>query len=47
LLVQTNESSLILLRSVFVSLLDAVERALPTLTPQALVDRSPRMHPVT
>jgi nitrous oxidase accessory protein len=46
LLVQTNESSLILLRSVFVSLLDAAERAIPTLTPQALVDRSPMMHPI-
>ena len=46
LLVQTNESSLILLRSVFVSLLDAAERAIPTLTPQALVDRSPMIHPI-
>jgi len=46
LLVQTNESSLVLLRSVFVSLLDAAERAIPTLTPQALVDRSPMMHPI-
>jgi len=46
LLVQTNESSLVLLRSVFVSLLDAAERAIPTLTPQALVDRSPMMHPL-
>jgi len=46
LLVQTNEPSLILLRSVFVSLLDAAERAIPTLTPQALVDRSPLMRPI-
>ena len=46
LLVQTNEPSLVLLRSVFISLLDAAERAIPTLTPQALVDRSPMMHPI-
>ena len=46
LLVQTNEPSLILLRSVFISLLDAAERAIPTLTPQALVDRSPMIHPI-
>ena len=46
LLVQTNEPSLVLLRSVFVSLLDAAERAIPTLTPQALVDRSPMIHPI-
>lgn len=47
LLVQTNEPSLILLRSVFVSLLDAAERAIPTLTPRALVDRRPMMRPTT
>ena len=45
LLVQTNESSLLLLRSVFVSLLDAAERAIPTLTPQMLIDRHPMMRP--
>ena len=38
--------SLVLLRSVFISLLDAAERAIPTLTPQALLDRSPMMHPI-
>ena len=46
LIVQTNEPSLVLLRSVFISLLDAAERAIPTLTPQALVDRSPMIHPI-
>ena len=46
LLVQTNESSLVLLRSVFISLLDGAERAIPTLTPQALVDRSPMIRPI-
>jgi nitrous oxidase accessory protein len=43
LLVQQNEPTLILLRSPFVDLLDAAERALPTLTPEALVDHRPLM----
>jgi nitrous oxidase accessory protein len=46
LLVQSNETSLILLRSLFVSLLDAAERTLPTLTPATLVDRAPAMRRV-
>ena len=47
LLVQTNENSLILLRSVFVSLLDTAERALPSLTPEMLVDPGPSMRPIS
>lgn len=47
LLVQSNEPSLILLRSLFVGMLDAAERLLPTLTPKALVDRSPAMRRIT
>jgi len=47
LLVQTNEPSLILLRSAFVSLLDVAERALPSLTPELLVDRRPSMRPIS
>lgn len=43
LLVQQNEPALILLRSPFVDLLDAAERALPVLTPETLVDRRPLM----
>ncbi|MFL5615254.1 MAG: nitrous oxide reductase family maturation protein NosD [Gemmatimonadaceae bacterium] len=43
LLVQSNESSLVLMRSMFVGLLDAAERMLPTLTPKALLDRAPAM----
>ena len=43
LLAQANEPSLILLRGSFVSLIDAAERALPTLTPAPLVDRAPAM----
>jgi nitrous oxidase accessory protein len=45
-LVAGNEPSLILLRSLFVGLLDAAERVLPALTPEALADARPAMHPV-
>jgi len=41
--VQRNAPALILLRSFFVSLLDAAERVAPVLTPQTMVDRRPRM----
>jgi nitrous oxidase accessory protein len=43
LLVQANAPSMILLRSAVVTLIDAAERALPTLTPATLVDRTPAM----
>jgi nitrous oxidase accessory protein len=43
LLVQANEPSLIVLRSPFVALLDAAERAMPTITPASLADRRPAM----
>jgi nitrous oxidase accessory protein len=46
LLAQANEPSLVLLRSPFVALLDAAERALPTLTPSPLVDVAPSMRRV-
>src|SRR5690625_3055509 len=36
-------NSLILLRSLFVSLLDAAERMMPVLTPATLTDEQPRM----
>ena len=45
LLVAHNQPSLILLRSAFVSLLDAAERVLPALTPEMLADASPAMKP--
>jgi nitrous oxidase accessory protein len=45
LLVEQNEPTLILLRSLFVDLLDVAERALPVLTPQTLVDDAPLMAP--
>ena len=43
LLVAENAPTLILLRSFFVTLLDAAERALPALTPETLVDSRPAM----
>lgn len=42
-LVQRHPPSLILQRSVFTGLLDLVERVLPVLTPETLVDARPRM----
>jgi nitrous oxidase accessory protein len=46
LIVERNPTALVLLRSVFVDLLDAAERVLPVLTPQTLVDERPRMKEV-
>jgi nitrous oxidase accessory protein len=43
LLVTTHPASTILMRSAFVDLLDAAERALPVLTPETLVDAAPLM----
>ena len=43
ILVERNTPTLILLRSAFVSLLDAAERLLPALTPEALADATPAM----
>ncbi|HEU5219057.1 MAG TPA: nitrous oxide reductase family maturation protein NosD [Gemmatimonadales bacterium] len=43
LLVEHNEPSLLMLRSVFVHLLDLAERAIPSLTPDAMADASPAM----
>ena len=41
LMVEQNETSVILMRSLFVDLLDAAERVLPSLTPKAIVDERP------
>ncbi|MCI0433553.1 MAG: nitrous oxide reductase family maturation protein NosD [Gemmatimonadetes bacterium] len=46
LIVEQNEPSLILLRSLLVQVLDAAEAVLPSLTPAMLVDGTPRMRPV-
>ena len=42
-LVEQNEPLLILLRSFFLDLLEAAERIMPVLTPEALVDSRPMM----
>jgi len=42
-IVEQNEPTLILLRSFFLSLLEAAERVMPVLTPEALVDSRPMM----
>jgi nitrous oxidase accessory protein len=45
LVVQQNPPALILLRSFFVSILDAAERVAPVLTPATMIDRQPLMQP--
>jgi nitrous oxidase accessory protein len=47
LLVEQNEPALILLRSSFVTLLDAAERVVPALTPETLADPRPAMRPIS
>ncbi len=47
LLVESNPPSLILLRSLFVRLLDMAERVLPALTPDELRDDRPSMRPIS
>lgn len=46
LIVNQNPPTLVLLRSPFITLLDAVERELPSLTPSSVVDDAPAMRPV-
>ena len=43
LVVEQHQPAMILLRSVFVDVLDAAERMLPALTPETLADQAPRM----
>lgn len=45
LIVEQSDPTLILLRSLFVDLLDAAERVMPILTPETLRDERPRMAP--
>jgi nitrous oxidase accessory protein len=47
LMVEQNESSVVLLGSLFVDLLDLTERLVPTITPENLVDASPSIRPRT
>jgi nitrous oxidase accessory protein len=46
LLVQRNPAALVLLRSIFVDVLEVAERVAPVLTPETLVDEYPMMHEV-
>ena len=43
LVTEHNPPALLLLRSLFVQLLDAAERAIPSLTPETIVDPAPAM----
>jgi nitrous oxidase accessory protein len=45
LLVEHNPPALILMHSTFIELLDRAERALPSLTPETVVDATPAMRP--
>lgn len=45
-LTSQNEPAIILLRSLFINLLDAAEKVFPSITPEALVDTKPLMRPV-
>src|SRR5262245_58399743 len=45
MIVEENPNSLILLRSFMVNLLDKAEKAIPTLTPENLVDEKPMLKP--
>jgi nitrous oxidase accessory protein len=45
LVVEDNEAALFLLRSFFVSALDAAEKVVPALTPKMIVDENPLMKP--
>ena len=43
LIIEKNRPTLILLRSLFVDILDAAEKIFPILTPETLIDQSPAM----
>jgi len=45
MIVEENPNSLILLRSFMVNLLDKAERAIPSLTPENLIDKKPMIKP--
>jgi nitrous oxidase accessory protein len=46
MVVAENPTSMILFRSVMASLLDKIEKILPSLTPENLVDKKPLMKPL-
>lgn len=45
MIIEQNPNALILLRSFMVTLLDKAEKAIPSLTPENLVDKKPKMKP--
>ncbi len=45
MIIEQNPTALILLRSFMVTLLDKAEKAIPSLTPENLVDKKPKMKP--
>lgn len=47
IIVERNEPTLVLLRGLFVGLLDAAERVIPAFTPETIVDAHPAMRPHT
>jgi nitrous oxidase accessory protein len=46
LVVERHPAAMVLLRSLFVDLLDVAERVVPSLTPETLLDATPRMREV-
>lgn len=46
MVIEQNPNSLMLLRSFMVSLLDKAEKAIPSLTPENMVDKQPLMEPI-
>lgn len=46
LIVERNPMALMLLRSMFIQILDLMERVMPTITPETLVDKKPLMREV-
>jgi nitrous oxidase accessory protein len=47
LVVERHPAAMVLLRSLFVDLLDVAERVVPALTPETLVDAAPRMREIS
>jgi nitrous oxidase accessory protein len=46
MVIEQNSNALLLLRSFMVSILDKAEKAIPSLTPEHLVDEQPLMKPL-
>jgi len=46
MIIEKNPPAMILFRSIFVDLLDKIEKIIPTLTPENLKDETPLMKPL-